>query len=35
MAVGTQNGSDIQLDHLLQALACQLRDQFPGAAAIE
>jgi hypothetical protein len=35
MAVGTQNGSDLQLDQLLQAVACQLGDQFPGAAAIE
>jgi hypothetical protein len=35
MAVGTQNGGNLQLDQLLQAVACQFWDQFPGAAPIE
>jgi hypothetical protein len=35
MAVGTQKGSDLQLDQLLQAVAGQFRDQFTGAAAIQ
>jgi hypothetical protein len=35
MAVSTEEGSDLQLDQLLQASCGQLGDQFPGAAAIE
>jgi hypothetical protein len=35
MAVGTQKGSDLQLDQLLQAACGQFRDQFPGTAAIQ
>jgi hypothetical protein len=35
MAVSTKYGGNLQLDQLLQSMACQLRDQFPGAAAIE
>jgi hypothetical protein len=35
MAVSTEHGSDLQLDQLLQAMAGQLGDQLPGAAAIE
>ena len=35
MAVGTQKGSDLQLDQLLQAVARQLGDQLPGFAAIQ
>ena len=35
MAVGTEEGGNLQLDQLLQAMAGQFRDQFPGAAAIE
>ena len=35
MALSTKEGGNLQLDQLLQAMACQLRDQFPGAAAIE
>jgi len=35
MAVSTEEGGNLQLDQLLQAVACQLGDQFPGAAAIE
>jgi hypothetical protein len=35
MAVSTQNGGNLQLDQLLQTVACQLRDQLTGAAAIE
>jgi len=31
MPVGTEEGGELQFDQLLQALACQLRDQFPGA----
>ena len=34
MALSTKEGGNLQLDQLLQAMACQLRDQFPGAAAI-
>ena len=33
MAVGTANGSDLQLDQLLQAVAGQLGDQVSGATA--
>jgi hypothetical protein len=33
--VRTEEGSELQLDQLLQAVACQFGDQFPGAAAIE
>jgi hypothetical protein len=33
--VRTEEGGKLQLDQLLQAMAGQLRDQFPGAAAIE
>jgi hypothetical protein len=33
--VSTDHSGNLQLDQLLQAMACQLRDQFPGAAAIE
>jgi hypothetical protein len=35
MAVRTEDGGNFQLDQLLQAMAGQFRDQFPGAAAIE
>ena len=35
MAVSTQKGCDLQLDQPLQAVASQLGDQLPGAAAIE
>jgi hypothetical protein len=35
MAIGTEHGGDLQLDQLLQAMAHQFRDQFPGAAAIQ
>ena len=35
MAVGTQKGSDLQLDQLLQAACGQLGDQFTGTAAIQ
>jgi hypothetical protein len=35
MAVGTQKGSDLQLDQPLKAIAGQLGDQLPGAAAIK
>jgi hypothetical protein len=35
MAVGTQKGGKLELNQLLQAMAGQLRDQFPGAAAIQ
>jgi hypothetical protein len=35
MAVGTQNGGNLQLDQLLQAVAGQLRDQLAGTAAIQ
>jgi hypothetical protein len=35
MAIGAEYGGDLQLDQLLQAMACQLRDQLPGRAAIE
>jgi hypothetical protein len=31
----TEEGSNLQLDHLLQAVAGQFRDQRPGTAAIE
>jgi hypothetical protein len=33
--VRTEEGSNFQLDQLLQAVACQFRDQLPGTAAIE
>jgi hypothetical protein len=33
--VGTEEGGELQFDQLLQAVAGQLGDQFPGAAAIE
>jgi hypothetical protein len=35
MVLGTEHASDLQLDPLLQALACQLEYQLPGRAAIE
>ena len=35
MAIGTDHGGGLQLDQLLQPVAGQLRDQLPGAAAIE
>jgi len=35
MAVRTEEGSKLQLDQLLQAVARQLGDQLPGTAAIE
>ena len=33
--IGTEEGGKLQLDQPLQAMACQLRDQLTGAAAIE
>ena len=33
--VRTEEGSKLQLDQLLQAVAYQFRDQFPGTAAIK
>ena len=35
MAIRAEYGGNLQLDQLLQAMAHQLGDQFPGAAAIE
>jgi hypothetical protein len=35
MAVGTQNGGNLQLDQLLQTVPGQLGDQLPGFAAIQ
>ena len=35
MAVRTKEGGNLQLDQLLQAMACQLRDQLSGTTAIE
>ena len=35
VTLGTEHGSDLQLDQLLQALAHQLGDQLPGRAAIQ
>jgi hypothetical protein len=35
MVLGTDHGSVLQLDQLLQAVACQLEDQLPSGAAIE
>jgi hypothetical protein len=35
MAVRTEEGGDLQLKQLLQAMACQLGDQLTGAAAIQ
>jgi hypothetical protein len=35
MAIGTDRSGDLQLNQLLQAVAGQLGDQLPGAAAIE
>jgi hypothetical protein len=35
MAVSTEEGGNLQLDQLLQAVASQLGDQLTGAAAIE
>jgi hypothetical protein len=35
MAMGTDRGSVLQLDQLLQAVACQLEYQLHGRAAIE
>jgi hypothetical protein len=35
MALGTDNGGNLMLDPLLQAVAGQLRHQFPECAAIE
>jgi hypothetical protein len=33
--VGTKEGSELQLDQLLQAMADHLGDQLSGAAAIQ
>jgi len=35
VALGTEHSSNLQLDQLLQAMADDLRDQFPGCVAIE
>jgi hypothetical protein len=35
MAVSTQNGGDLQLDQLLQAMAGKLGNQLTGSAAIQ
>ena len=35
VAVGTEHGSDLQLDQLLQAVAGQLGDQLTGRAAVQ
>jgi len=35
VALSTEHGSDLQLDHLLQPVAHQLRDQLPSCAAIQ
>jgi hypothetical protein len=35
MTIGTEHGGDLQLDQLLQAVACQLGDQLPGGTSIE
>ena len=35
MAIGTEYGTDLQLDQLLQAVAHQFGNQLPGAAAIQ
>ena len=35
MAFGSEHGSDLQLDQLLQAMAHQLGDQVAGGAAIQ
>lgn len=35
MVIGTEHGSDLQLDELLQAVARQLRDQLAVFAAME
>ena len=35
MAIGTEYGSDLQLDQLLQIVAHQIGNQLPGAAAIQ
>ena len=35
MAISAEYGGNLQLDQLLQAMAHQLGDQFPGGAAIE
>ena len=35
MAIGTEHGSDLQFDQLLQAVAHQLRDELPGSASIQ
>ncbi len=35
MALGTDHSSALQLDQLLQAVACQLGYQLHGRAAIE
>lgn len=35
MALGTEEGGNLQLDLLLQAACGQLRDQLTGRAAIE
>jgi hypothetical protein len=33
--IRTEEGSELQLNQLLQAVACQFRDQLSGTAAIE
>jgi hypothetical protein len=35
MAVSTEEGGNLQLDQLLQAVASQFGDQLPSCAAIE
>jgi hypothetical protein len=35
MVFGTEHCGDLQLDELLQSVACQLGYQLPGSAAIE
>ncbi len=35
VAIGAEDGGDLQLDQLLQTMAHQFRDQLPGTAAIQ
>jgi hypothetical protein len=35
MEVRPEYGGDLQLDQLLQVVACKLGDELPGAAAIQ
>ena len=35
VAVGTEHSGDLQLNELLQAVACQLGNQLTGSAAIQ